>query len=554
MHATVQRKISARSKASRTTTTRSYEIRSPSYGVGANTSLGISNQEFPHPTIESAAPVFGPVPPITPAEVELAMKKMKNCKAAGPDNIPVKVWKLLGCQGTDILAVLFNKIIDTGEVPSAWSTSVTVPIWKNKGDVTECSNYLPIRLLCHAMKIFERTIDARLRKIVTITPNQCGFVQGSGTTNAIHAARILLEKHREKNQTVQMAFLDLEKAFDRVPHDLIWHSLHSHGVPEAYVEWIKLLYKGVTSAVRCAAGLSPPFPINVGVLQRSALSPLLFILCMDTITADLQSPHPWSLLFADDVFLASEARAVTQRDTQLWKDRLGEYGLLLNIKKTEYLEGGPQTNGTISIDNEELKKTEEFRYLGSVISHDGSVTADVRARIQAAWIKWRKVTGVLCDQRMPDKLKGKIYKTVIRPVALYGSECWPASTIHEQALNTIEMRMLQWSLGIKRWDRIMNKDLRKRLGVAPIKEKMLESHLRWYGHVVRSAEDSVAKTATRIDPVGHRPRGRPKKRWMDRIKEDLKIVNASPGDALDRPKWRRLCQRADPAIAGETPG
>ncbi|ROL55294.1 hypothetical protein DPX16_8925 [Anabarilius grahami] len=68
------------------------------------------------------------------------------------------------------------------------------------------------------------------------------------------------------------------------------------------------------------------------------------------------------------------------------------------------------------------------------------------------------------------------------------------------------------------------------------------------------AEDSVAKTAMRIDPVGHRPRGQPKKRWMDRIKEDLKIDNASPEDALDRPKWRRLCQRADPAIAGATPG
>lgn len=83
------------------------------------------------------------------------MKKMKNCKAAGLDDIPVEVWKLLGRQGTNILAVLFNKIVDTGEVLLAWSTSVTVPIWKNKGDVTECSNYCPIRLLCHAMKIFE---------------------------------------------------------------------------------------------------------------------------------------------------------------------------------------------------------------------------------------------------------------------------------------------------------------------------------------------------------------------------------------------------------------
>ncbi|ROL44535.1 hypothetical protein DPX16_18246 [Anabarilius grahami] len=85
---------------------------------------------------------------------------------------------------------------------------------------------------------------------------------------------------------------------------------------------------------------------NVGVHQGSALLPLLFILCMDTITADLQSPHPWSLLFADDVFLSSETRAVTQRDTQLWKDRLDEYGLRLNIKKTTYPSTNPNKKST----------------------------------------------------------------------------------------------------------------------------------------------------------------------------------------------------------------
>lgn len=226
----------------------------------------------------------------------------------------------------------------------------------------------------------------------------------------------------------------------------------------------------------------------------------------------------------------------------------------LNTKKTEYLEGGPQTDGTIIIDNEGLKKTKEFCYLGSVISYDGNITSDVRARINAAWLKWQQVTGVLCDRRMPDRVKGKIYKAVVRLVALYGSACWPVLTTHEQALNTMEMRMLRWSLRITRRDHVSNKDIRKRLGVAPIKEKMLESRLRWYGHVIRSDENSVAKTAMIIDPEGCRPRGRPMKRWMDKIKEDIKTINASPEDALDRTKWRNLCQRADPAPAGTTPG
>jgi len=217
---------------------------------------------------------------------------------------------------------MFNKITEDEKIPPVFSTSTTVPIWKNNGDVTVCSNYRPIRLLCHSMKIFERVLNARLRRISTTTPNQCGFVQGSGTSDAIDAVRILLERHREKNLTVHAPFLDLEQTFDPVPHDLIWHALRSPGVPGTYVRWVKMLYNNTTSVVRTPVGTSPPFPISVGVHQGSPLSPLLFILCMDTATADIQTPHPWSLLYADDVFLANASRQQLQEQTQLWNDRL----------------------------------------------------------------------------------------------------------------------------------------------------------------------------------------------------------------------------------------
>ncbi|ETN78579.1 hypothetical protein NECAME_18200 [Necator americanus] len=124
---------------------------------------------------------------------------MKSNKATGPDDIPADVWKLLGDRG-------------------------------------------PIRLLCHAVKVFERALEARLRKIGSVSLNQSGFVKDCSTIDAIHAIRILLEKHREKNRSVHLAFLDLEKAFDRVPHELLWMSMRSHRVPEEYVRWTKLLY------------------------------------------------------------------------------------------------------------------------------------------------------------------------------------------------------------------------------------------------------------------------------------------------------------------------
>ncbi|ETN68607.1 reverse transcriptase [Necator americanus] len=317
----------------------------------------LCNEEFCHPPIPTVPNVESPVLPITAVEVSAALAKMKSNKATGPDDIPADVWKLLGDRGSMWLATLFNKIVAEGRTPDVWQTSVTVPVWKGKGDIADCTLYRPIRLLCHTMKVFERVLEARLREIVSVSLNQCGFVKDCSTVDAIHAVRILLEKHREKNRSVHLAFLDLEKAFDRVPHELLWMSMRSHRVPEEYVRWTKLLYTKPTSVVRCAAGTSRPFPVQVGVHQGSSLSPLLFILCMDTITKEIQKQHPWTLLFADDVMLASESRDDLQEQVQSWKDQLQQYGLRFNTSKIEYMECGPRIEvGSIRVDGTELNK------------------------------------------------------------------------------------------------------------------------------------------------------------------------------------------------------
>uniref|UniRef100_W5LYV5 Reverse transcriptase domain-containing protein n=1 Tax=Lepisosteus oculatus TaxID=7918 RepID=W5LYV5_LEPOC len=239
-----------------------------------NYSEKICNEEFPHPPLPTADTTSSPVP--------ASIHRRSNHPHQQDEKWQSNWAGRHGAQGAECLTDLFNKIIKKKAPLETWETSTTVPIWKGKGDVNDCSNYSPIRLLCHTMKIFECVLDAQLRTIVDISPNQCGFVRNCGTTDAIHAARLLMERHHEKRKTIHMAFLNLEKAFDRVPHDLIWLALRQHHV--AYVSWTKLLYQKATSSVRCAAGTSDTFPINVGIHQSSALSPLLFILCMDTVT------------------------------------------------------------------------------------------------------------------------------------------------------------------------------------------------------------------------------------------------------------------------------
>jgi hypothetical protein len=84
-----------------------------------------------------------------------------------------------------------------------------------------------------------------------------------------------------------------------------------------------------------------------------------------------------------------------------------------------------------------------FRYLGSILQKDGDIDKDVSHRIKIGWLKWCQDSGVLCDPRVPLKLKGKFYRTVIRPAMLYRVECCPSKRRHVQQLSIGEMRMLR---------------------------------------------------------------------------------------------------------------
>ena len=84
----------------------------------------------------------------------------------------------------------------------------------------------------------------------------------------------------------------------------------------------------------------------------------------------------------------------------------------------------------ITLDGQQIPVTKCFKYLGSIIQKDGEIDGDVNHRIKAGWFKWRSATGVLCDRNMPLSLKGKFYRTTVRPSLLYGTECWANKKQH----------------------------------------------------------------------------------------------------------------------------
>jgi hypothetical protein len=214
-------------------------------------------------------------------------------------------------------------------------------------------------------------------------------------------------------------------------------------------------------------------------------------------------------------------------------------GFRRSRSKTEYMKcdfsATTQEEGDVRFDGQVVSRKDTFRYLGSMLQNNGDIDEDVSHRIKVGWLKWRQASDVLCNLRVPLKLKGKFYRTAIRPAMLYGAECWPTKRRHVQQLRVAEMRMLRWICGHTRRDRVQNVDIRERLGVAPVEEKLVQHCLRWFGHMQqRPAEAPIRNRVIRQTGNKERDRGQLNLTWEESVKRDLKDWCITKELALDR--------------------
>ena len=501
--------------------------------------------------------------PPTEAEVRCAIKAMKSGKAPGIDSIHAEMLKADLGTSTKVLTDLFRDIWETDTLPGDWTKGLIVKIPK-KGNLRDCHNWRGITLLSIPSKVFCRILLARIDAAIdtVLRQEQAGFRGGRGCIDQIFALRNIIEQCIEWNTPLYINFIDFRKAFDSVHRDTLWKILKTYGVPPKMVTLMGLFYDQFECSVIIDNNLSEWFSVESGVRQGCIISPILFLLAIDWImcrtTADRPRGIQWSLFsqledldFADDIAALSTTRCHLQEKT----DRLSKFakqaGLNINTFKTKVMCINATPDAPITAEGEQLDFVEEFTYLGSLVAKDNAAQKDIKARLGKARGAFARLQPVWKSKQFSLGTKLRLYNSVVKPVLLYGAECWRVIKSDMNKINAFHNGCLRRICRIFWPNKISNKELYKKTKSQSVILEIKRRRIRWLGHVLRMGLDRIPKTALRWTPPGKRRRGRPKTTWRRTVMAELSEMGLSWGEAQhaakDRSRWKQIIDALCPA-------
>ena len=493
--------------------------------------------------------------PVSKAEIRRAVKSLKNGKAPGEDMITAELLKADLEFTTDRVKDLIDTIWSLEKVPRKWKRGLIIKIPK-KGNLKECKNWRGVTLLPVVSKILGRIvidricmgIDRRLRK------EQAGFRSGRGTTEQIFILRNILEQVNEWQATLYLNFIDFEKAFDSVHRNGLWMIMNQYGIPQKIINIVKALYDGFECTVVEQEATPEWFELTTGVKQGCTMSGFLFLLIIDWImrhtVKDEGTGLRWKftskledLDFADDVALISS----TQRHVQLKTDRLVENaertGLRVNVGKCKVMRVNARNNEAITVNGLALEDVEKFIYLGATVCKQGGGEEDIKARLGKARGAFVKLNRVWNSSSVTRKTKIRLYKTLVKPVLMYGCETWKMNEGDAKKIDVFQNRCLRRIMKIKWQDKVTNKELLERANVVKLSEEVRRRRWRFIGHILRQQPDNDCVTALTWTPEGKRKIGRPKTTWRrtvekERSRAGWKSWGEVRAKAQDRNRWR----------------
>ena len=418
---------------------------------------------------------------ITKEEVELCIKKLKNNKSSGSDQILNEYLKASTDKMLTTYTLFFNIILKTGKIPDDWAIGTICPIYKGKGDPLNSDNYRGITILSCMSKLFTSILNKRINSFLETNKllglEQAGFRTSCSTIDHIFSLHFLIDLYLQRKKRIFCSFIDYSKAFDRINRSILWEKLLKCNISGNILSVIQDMYSKAKSYVKSFDNPSTHcknyFTSNIGVRQGENLSPILFSLFLNDLkeylakhvknlslpsglSAELRFTDLYNymtmflLLYADDTVILTE----TALDMQKALDKLSVYcnnnKLVINVDKTKsmvFSRGKVRNLPELYLNGGKIEIVSNYKYLGSVLNYNNKFNRTIDAQCTAANKAMFSLLKKTRKLNLSIDLQIELYDKCVKPVLLYGSEIWACSALEN--IDKTHIRFLKMILGVK---------------------------------------------------------------------------------------------------------
>lgn len=393
----------------------------------------------------------------TPEKVKNKIDKLKPGSAPGPDNITVTFLRSFSSELCQPLSIIYNKSMSEGYVPEDWRKANVTPIFK-KGKKCCAENYRPVSLTSIPCKMMESVIKdsviAHLYREEIIKPSQHGFMNNkSVTTNLLEFLEVVTSA-LDKGESVDVLYLDFQKAFDKVPRERLLLQFKAHGITGEIYTWIRSWLTGRTQRVVLNGECSDWADVDSGVPQGSILGPVGFIVYINPLEDDITDLVTLIKKFADDTKCAKIIKSVQDHEHMQEAinnlcDWANKWSMSFNVGKCKIMHLGknnPQYQ--YSMEGTTMKSTEEERDVGVTIHR--SLKPSKQCAQAAA--KANQVLGQISRAfHYRDRhIFVRLYKQYVRCHLEFAVSTWnPWSTADIELLEKVQVRAIRMVSGLQ---------------------------------------------------------------------------------------------------------
>jgi hypothetical protein len=434
----------------------------------------------------------------TEEEIKVMMGKLKSGKAAGPDGIPYEFYREGGRVVWKAAELLFQNFFEEEQVPSSWLESRVTLLHKggnkNKKDI---KNYRPITLTNTIGKTFCNLLNQRMVNLAEgmgiLGENQNGFRKDRRGTDNIYILGEIIEGYKGKREKVYLAFLDIEKAYDRVDRETLWKVLRRVGYSEKVVGIIRSLYRETRAKFKIG-NIETDWVHSVrGVRQGCILSPLLFSLYTEELAARVRvsglglnidvegfgRATLGILLYADDIVLIAGDRGNLQRMLDITTEYGRDFKVKFNRAKCGVMiinaeEGSEQE--TFRLSGMDIERVREYKYLGITLAEDGMERAK-REKQNKALQWWGRLASICKFRANRYEVVRGLWKGVAVPSIMYSIEAFGYTKGEGDKLERIQNRVGRLGLGANRF--VAVEAIRGEMGWSTFGERMAKSRLNY---------------------------------------------------------------------------